>query len=271
MAKKTEEAPQDPQTEPERPQFRVIYEGIVLSRSNVGDKASATVVGSVAQLSDGRLMARVEGKDIDGAAIYAYEEWEQDPNRRTDFAAQPRRDASGFRHALEALGRTEMLRPTALRLEIDRFKREYPELTVMLGLERHNPPPLFDPGQVCAPTNPNAPFLVDLGRSRALLDRFMSCDFGIYGCDISPPTAEEIWLDSSLPTPRRNVVALHKRSGLVRGHYELPEHLQEAWDRHFKARPQMLPKPGVIEFLCLVRPGGNRSIVRCVFAEPERS
>jgi hypothetical protein len=157
-----------------------------------------------------------------------------------------------------------------LRLEIDRFKREYPELTVMLGLERDNPA-VFDPGQVLAPANPPAPFHVDLGRSRELVDRFAACDWGIYGTDLTPPTDEEAWLSSSLPTPRRNVVALHQKSGVVRAQYPLLCHQQDAWDRHFKARPQLLPKPGVIEFICLVRPWGNRSIVRCVFAEPEPS
>lgn len=259
----------EPETTTETPlepiPFKIVYSNVILARTRIGDSAPGLVYGDVAQLSDGRLMARVAGKDIDGETIYAYEEWAADANARTDFAAAPRRDAQYFGHALTELGYAGTISQTDLRTELTRFGKEYPQLLALLDLEREHPAPKFDPGICSCPTRTNAPFWFDMGRSRHILDQYASGDWGNWGVGDFSMTEEEAWLTNSLPRARANVVAILRRSGVVKAQYPLQPHLQAQWDEHFKSNYRT-HKPGAIEFMTLVRPSGNKTIARTVFA-----
>jgi hypothetical protein len=266
MPKSETAKPEQIESTPEKVAFQVVYENVVLSTVNIGDARTKVTSGDVARLSDGTMVARVTGRDADGETIFAYEPWSSDPVTRGNFAAIPRRDSNDFENVLQSLGYTGTLSQSDLRAEIDRFKKEYPEIVKILDIERDNPAPIFNPGPVYYPTNPNAPFWFDAGRSRPLIDLYAAGQWGNWGvADLSPLTAEERWLASSLPRLRRNVAAIFVGSGIVKAQYPLQPHLQSQWDQHFPDR-HLIPKAGAIEFMTLVRPSGNKTIARTVFA-----
>jgi hypothetical protein len=247
--------------------FEVIYRGITLASANRGQQASHIIVGDIARLNDGRMIARVEGRDSDGTAIYAYEPYSSDANLRGDFGTQPYREAERFNRELEEIKigfRLSALHPTELRAEIQRFKEAWPELTRKFGLEDDHPAPIFNPGEVVYPQRPKEGFEIDITVLRQCADLHAAAQFGEFGSgNLAELTEEETWLASSLPCARRNIASIRLGTGLVESQFSLPA-VQDRWR---KLRPTQQDR-SALKLTTLVRPTGNRTLARVVVVKP---
>jgi hypothetical protein len=203
-----------------RTEFAILEDSAILkteTNSSDPDKKRFTC-GSVAQLSDGRLMARSTTSDSAGNPLYHYGDWD-DEKKQSDHtdSRDPIRDLDRTIAAFAHRFGTHVLDLNPPPSEAERFIIQWPEIgpTIVskLGLKLPKRPVfLFSPGHVEYPKAGVDP--------REFFERHVTGDHGDQGkCDPTPLSAEEQFLIGLLPIARQNDHAIQSGRGLVRSRY----------------------------------------------------
>jgi hypothetical protein len=177
-----------------------------------------TTMGSLAQLSDGRVMGRATAYDAAGLPRFSYGEW--DPvQKQADLivAPDPVADFNRIAERLELRSGMHTLGHQPDPREADRFIAVWPEIGPVivkkLGLATTKPVDfLFDPGRVVYPKKG----LTDV---RTYFDKHVTGDYGDRQYDPTPLTTEELWLLGTLPTARQSDHAIQTGRGIIRSQY----------------------------------------------------
>jgi hypothetical protein len=206
--------------------MELLQHNVVLQDNRKRNPQSRPVVGDVARLDDGRVVARYRIDFQDGTSATACGDYALDDDPPTlRNVATPTNWTQWMGCEIEkAQGLYRQLGPNdfvpADSIEFASFRKTYPHVAAFVHLPTSAPrSPLFDVGPVQIPWHWH-----DLDW-RQLLHRHDSGDFGIYGkYDDAPLSEEEVFTLSKQPVLTVNKATIAARSGPVRSRYHLSQY-----------------------------------------------
>ena len=257
--------------------FEILDRGITIVPAAPEQRA---VVGDVARLSDGRLLARsteekfafcsATGRRRRDGELHTYWSFDFDPKvPRRVIATGPPDLAPGMAATMERLAARSPLGivgATAEDAEFAEFTGKYPRIAALLKIPSGREPPLRSrhgtmPGVVSSPDRRCG---VSPEWASALVSH-ISGDYGRIGRhDPTPLTQEEKWLLGLLPRARLNDAAIESGNGSVTSEFVLPNDLQQQLD---SGRRIGSDSRWCIHAWTIITPGGSRSLLHVALEE----
>lgn len=217
-------AAEPPPAAAEPPAFKLLHRNIILQdrRRQEPINPAALVRGDVAQLSDGRIMARWSG----GSFPWSEDHDVSRPLTQPGSTAEERIDAELSRAGDTGYGHLE-LTESDIVAEVRKFRATFPELAQAIGVDEPDPPSsswLFAPGKIRIPMTRSGEPPPDW---RSYLERHLAGDWGLDGAFLGDPLSlDQVWtIDHQLPAVQ-NRMAIDRRTGVVRSRHELPPEQQ---------------------------------------------
>ena len=201
--------------------FQLLHESaIVSSSSNPVDPDKRThIMGDVARLSDGRIMARTKRFDAAGNTLFSYGPWDADRQQAiVSPAPDPVAVLDKIADAIERKYGLHVLPHYPQPGAAERFMLDYPglgaEILEKLKLTPPKPPVFrFDPGQTHYPK-------AGLADAREWFYQHVTTCYGEYGqSDPTPLSLEEQWTLNLLSIARQSDHAVQTGRGIIRSRF----------------------------------------------------
>jgi hypothetical protein len=226
---------------PTAPQFAIIERGVVLSDRRKAkrdpQRYSKPVVGDVARLSDGRLIARFVRAGSDGTPLWQYIPYDPEVDVSTVYLPAPTDWGERLRSKTEQIrgGHHTLLERNEV-LEVQRFRREFPSIAALPGLSGqleavvpYQSSRLFEPGSVLYPiATEGVSFNTEWWRH--WVELHASGDWGVHGHHVDKRyTDEDLWTRDEMAQNVQNSIACGTRSGACLSRWILGEEAQVRW------------------------------------------
>jgi hypothetical protein len=204
--------------------FKIVKENIILEDHRAGGPwgRKMPVFGSVAQLDDGRLIARYRTTSVSGEPTWGTRPYDPQEDPTLCSCLPPAIDWVAWidRNLERPPGWNVLDLRDDETLECERFLAAWPRIAFKLGIGQATPPAtLFDVGVVQVPRLAIDPVLF-----RQLVNAHASTGgHGAYGRhqDTPEPTESQMWtLDEQSPAIV-NLVSIRTRSGVVRSRFRM--------------------------------------------------
>jgi hypothetical protein len=203
--------------------MEVLETNVTLIDDRKRNPQSRAIVGDLARLDSGRVVARFRLRFEDGTTPWACRDYALEGERPVLSGGGTPKDWSRWvtDEIEKGQGQYRRLEPhefvPAASIEFASFHKVYPHVAAFLNIPTQAPRlPLFDVGPVHIP---RAWRDIDW---RQLLHAHDSGDFGLYGkYDDSPLTDEDLWLLSERPVVTGNKASIAAKSGPIRSRYHL--------------------------------------------------
>lgn len=202
--------------------MEVLARNVTLVDDRKRNPQGRALVGDVAKLEGGRVVARYPCTFADGTAAYACRDYSLDGDRPVLAGGATPKDWGEWmrvererRQGYRVLGSRDFL--PAAELEYADFREQFPHTAAFLRLPVPAPrSPLFDVGRVDYPSQFGA-------ECRELLQMHDSGNFGAYGTyDGANLTDEELWTLVEQSVLTVNKASIASRVGPIRSRFHLP-------------------------------------------------